>query len=44
MLPRRVLARWIIPVYVLLALALVPWVIWLAWTLPERSVKSNEAG
>ena len=40
-LPRRVLARWIIPVYALLALALVPWVIWLAWTLPERSVSAH---
>ena len=41
MLPRRVLARWIIPVYALLALALVPWVVWLAWTLPERSVSAH---
>jgi hypothetical protein len=40
-LPRRVLARWIIPVYALLALALVPWVVWLAWTLPERSVSAH---
>ena len=40
-LPRRVLARWIIPVYALLALALVPWVIWLAWTLPERTVTAH---
>jgi hypothetical protein len=40
-LPRRVLARWIIPVYALFALALVPWVIWLAWTLPERSVSAH---
>ena len=40
-LPRRVLSRWIIPVYALLALALVPWVVWLAWTLPERSVSEH---
>jgi hypothetical protein len=40
-LPRRVLARWIIPVYALLAVALVPWVVWLAWTLPERSVSAH---
>jgi hypothetical protein len=40
-LPRRVLARWIIPVYALLALALVPWVVWLAWTLPEHSVSAH---
>jgi hypothetical protein len=36
-----VLSRWIIPVYALLALALVPWVVWLAWTLPERSVSAH---
>jgi hypothetical protein len=36
-----VLSRWIIPVYALLALALVPWVVWLAWTLPERSVSEH---
>jgi hypothetical protein len=40
-LPRRVLSRWIIPVYALLAVALVPWVVWLAWTLPERSVSAH---
>ena len=40
-MPRRVLSRWIIPVYALLALALVPWVVWLAWTLPERSVSEH---
>jgi len=40
-LPRKVLARWIIPVYALLAAALVPWVVWLAWTLPERSVSEH---
>jgi len=28
-------------VYALLALALVPWVVWLAWTLPERSVSEH---
>jgi hypothetical protein len=40
-LPRRALARWIIPVYALLALALVPWVVWLAWSLPERTVSEH---
>jgi hypothetical protein len=29
------------PVYALLALAIVPWIIWLAWSLPERSVSSH---
>ena len=41
MLPRRVLARWIVPVYALLAVGLVPWIVWLAWTLPERSVSAH---
>jgi len=40
-LPRRVIARWIVPVYAVLAAALVPWVVMLAWTLPERSVSSH---
>jgi hypothetical protein len=29
------------PVYALLAIAIVPWIIWLAWSLPERSVSSH---
>jgi hypothetical protein len=40
-LPRNVLGRWIMPVYALLAAAVVPWVVWLAWTLPERSVSAH---
>jgi hypothetical protein len=40
-LPRRVVARWIIPVYALLAVAIIPWIVWLAWNLPERSVSSH---
>jgi hypothetical protein len=40
-LPRRVVARWIIPVYAILAVAIIPWIVWLAWTLPERSVSSH---
>jgi hypothetical protein len=36
-----VLARWIIPVYALLAAALVPWIVWLAWSLPDRSVSAH---
>jgi hypothetical protein len=40
-LPRRVVARWIIPVYAVLAVVLIPWIVWLAWTLPERSVSSH---
>jgi hypothetical protein len=39
--PRRAVARWIMPVYALLALAIVPWIIWLAWSLPERSVSAH---
>ena len=39
--PRRALSRWMIPLYSLLALALVPWVLWLAWTLPASSVTSH---
>jgi hypothetical protein len=40
-LPRRVVARWIIPVYAFLAVAIIPWIVWLAWTLPQRSVSSH---
>ena len=40
-LPRQVLSRWIIPAYALLAIGLIPWVVWLAWTLPERSVSAH---
>jgi hypothetical protein len=40
-IPRRAVARWIMPVYALLAIAIVPWIIWLAWSLPERSVSSH---
>ena len=40
-MPRRALSRWMIPLYSLLALALVPWVLWLAWTLPASSVTSH---
>jgi hypothetical protein len=40
-LPRRVVSRWIIPVYGALAVVLIPWTVWLAWTLPERSVSSH---
>ena len=29
------------PVYALLAVAIVPWIVWLAWTLPERSVSAH---
>jgi hypothetical protein len=39
--PRRAVARWIMPVYALLALAIVPWIVWLAWSLPERSISSH---
>src|SRR4051812_32811283 len=39
--PRRAVARWIMPVYALLAVAIVPWIIWLAWSLPERSVSAH---
>jgi hypothetical protein len=39
--PRRAVARWIMPVYALLALAIVPWIVWLAWNLPERSVSAH---
>src|SRR3954447_22698135 len=39
--PRRAVGRWIMPVYALFAVALVPWVVWLAWTLPERSVSAH---
>src|SRR4051794_19334940 len=38
---RRAIARWIMPVYAALALALVPWIVWLAWSLPERSVSAH---
>jgi hypothetical protein len=40
-LPRRVVSRWIIRVYAALAVAIIPWIVWLAWTLPERSVSSH---
>jgi hypothetical protein len=40
-LPRRAVGRWIMPVYGLLAVAIVPWIIWLAWSLPERSVSAH---
>src|SRR3954454_7855378 len=40
-MPRRAVARWIMPVYALLAVAIVPWIIWLAWSLPERSVSAH---
>jgi hypothetical protein len=40
-LPRRVVARWIVPVYAILAVAIIPWIVWLAWTLPENSVSSH---
>jgi hypothetical protein len=40
-LPRRVVSRWIIRVYAILAVAIIPWIVWLAWTLPERSVSSH---
>jgi hypothetical protein len=39
--PRRAVARWIMPVYALLAVAIVPWIFWLAWSLPERSVSAH---
>ncbi|MGZ4604465.1 MAG: hypothetical protein ACXV0U_12830 [Kineosporiaceae bacterium] len=39
--PRRAVSRWIMPVYAMLAVALVPWVIWLAMTLPPRNVSSH---
>jgi hypothetical protein len=39
--PRQAVARWIMPVYALLAVATVPWIIWLAWSLPERSVSAH---
>lgn len=39
--PRRALTRWMIPLYALLAVALLPWVVWLAWTLPARNVASH---
>jgi hypothetical protein len=39
--PRRAVARWIMPVYALLAVAIVPWILWLAWSLPERSVSAH---
>jgi hypothetical protein len=29
------------PVYALFAVAIVPWIVWLAWTLPERSVSAH---
>ncbi len=32
--PRRALVRWMIPVYALMAAAMLPWVVYLAWTLP----------
>ena len=38
---RRAIARWIMPVYALLAVAIVPWIVWLAWSLPERSVSAH---
>src|SRR3954454_15911338 len=40
-MPRRAVARWIMPVYALFAVAIVPWIVWLAWTLPERSVSAH---
>src|SRR4051812_32854626 len=39
--PRRAVGRWIMPVYALFAVAIVPWIVWLAWTLPERSVSAH---
>jgi hypothetical protein len=39
--PPRAVARWIMPVYAVLAVAIVPWIIWLAWSLPERSVSAH---
>jgi hypothetical protein len=38
---RPAIARWIMPVYALLAVAIVPWILWLAWSLPERSVSAH---
>lgn len=40
-MPRRAVARWIVPVYALLAVGIVPWIVWLAWSLPERSVSAH---
>src|SRR3954449_7147297 len=39
--PRRAGARGVMPVYALLAVAIVPWILWLAWSLPERSVSAH---
>lgn len=39
--PRKAVARWIVPVYAVFAVALVPWVAYLAWTLPARSVSQH---
>jgi hypothetical protein len=39
--PREAVSRWIMPIYGALAVALVPWVIWLAVTLPPNNVSSH---
>ena len=39
--PRRALVRWMIPFYALMAAAMLPWVAYLAWTLPARNVAAH---
>ena len=40
-MPRRALVRWTIPLYAVLAAALLPWAAYLAWTLPARNVAAH---
>ncbi len=39
--PARPAARWVAPLYLLLAVCLLPWIVYVAWSLPSRSTSSS---
>lgn len=39
--PARLAPRWVGPLYLLLAVCLLPWIVYVAWSLPSRSASSS---
>jgi len=39
--PARLAPRWVAPLYLLLAVCLLPWIVYVAWSLPSRSASSS---
>jgi hypothetical protein len=37
----RLTPRWVAPLYLLLAVCLLPWIVYIAWSLPARSASSS---